>query len=286
MSCRGEVDKLDPTNLTVRTRVASAEESATLARKCPACESEHYSALPRYSNSQWTVGRCVGCGFVYLPQVLNYAVLNDEHAWEKSHADEATERKKKTIYRLDYATRFRLGLGKSRETNRMLKQFSPGPLLDVGCGAGVRAVPGTIPYGVEISQVLWQRSDADARSRGGYVVHGPALEGMQAFPDHFFKGIIMRSYLEHEIAPREVLQVAFAKLAPEGVLYVKVPNYGSVGRWVMGRHWCGFRLPDHVNYFTQQSLTSMAERLGFKCRKLNAFAALDDNIFTVMSKAA
>lgn len=221
---------------------------------------------------------------MYLPRVLDYADLSEDHAWEKSHAAEAVERKKKAVYRFDYATRFRLRFGKSREHRRLAAVMPAGAVLDVGCGGGIRRLPGTIPYGIEVSRALWRTADAAARAQGGYVVHAPALQGLRQFPAGMFQGIIMRSFLEHETQPLPVLRASHAALAPGGVVYVKVPNYGCVGRHVMGRHWCGFRLPDHVNYFTGASLARMGRTAGFSARSLTWFPWLDDNLFVLLTK--
>ena len=75
---------------------------------------------------------------------------------------------------------------------------------------------------------------------------------------------MLNSYLEHEIDPAGVLEALRPKLKPEGVAVVKVPNFGSWNAAVMKGNWCGVRLPDHVNYFTQGSLAALAERLGYR----------------------
>lgn len=53
-------------------------------------------------------------------------------------------------------------------------------------------------------------------------------------------------------------------LEPGGLALVKVPNFGSLNRMVMGRHWCGFRHPDHLNYFTPVTLRLLAAIAGFE----------------------
>ena len=52
-------------------------------------------------------------------------------------------------------------------------------------------------------------------------------------------------------------------------IYVRVPNYGSLNRKMLGAKWCGFRYPDHVNYFTTKSLGAMAGDCGLKLKLLN-----------------
>ena len=76
-------------------------------------------------------------------------------------------------------------------------------------------------------------------------------------------------------------------IAPDGVLIIKVPNYGSVNRRVFGRRWCGFRFPDHMNYFTPESLVRLCAECGLGVR---AFSWLDrlptsDNMWLVAGRA-
>ena len=117
------------------------------------------------------------------------------------------------------------------------------------------------------------------RQRGGYCVQGAATEGIKEFEDNFFDGILLHSFLEHETNPLPLLVGLHRILNNEGVVYIRVPNFSSLNRHVMGRKWCGFRYPDHVNYFTVKSLGQMAEKAGFKYNILNrANILVDDNI--------
>jgi hypothetical protein len=82
-----------------------------------------------------------------------------------------------------------------------------------------------------------------------------------------------------------VLTALHRALAPGGVALIKVPNYASLNRLVTGRKWCGFRYPDHLNYFTPASLKAMAAGCGYRTR----FGPTDrlptsDNMYAVLSK--
>jgi predicted SAM-dependent methyltransferase len=95
----------------------------------------------------------------------------------------------------------------------------------------------------------------------------------------------MFSYLEHEANVARVLDGAFRALKPGGAVFVRVPNFGSVNRRVIGPKWCGFRYPDHVNYFTLSSLRQVAARAGFETRLVNRLNLwFDDNIQVLLTK--
>jgi SAM-dependent methyltransferase len=163
-----------------------------------------------------------------------------------------------------------------------------GNVLDLGCGDGAPLLsfpPSFTPFGIEISSVLAAKADRAFRARGGYAINAPCVEGLRHLPERFFAAASLRSYLEHEADPLGVLQNLNRVLMPGGFAVVKVPNYGSLNRVVMGRRWCGFRYPDHLNYFTPKTLGKMAAKAGFA----TAFGATgrlptSDNMWAVLSK--
>jgi SAM-dependent methyltransferase len=255
-------------------------------RVCEVCGSADHVPLRRYTVSQWPVVQCSACGFVFLVQVPAYELLVDEYAWEKSHKKEAARRKRRFLSKFDHATRFRLAIGKSGERRLMRSALgSSGRILDIGCGPGPRVPEGFTPYGIEISKGLAQQAEPAFAARGGRVVHAPALEGLDAFPDNWFRAVLMRSYLEHESQPRKVLMKTYRKLADGGIVFVKVPDYNSLNRHIMGANWCGFRFPDHVNYFTGATLKRLASQIGFKYVRRN-IPGLDDNLYATLTKTS
>jgi SAM-dependent methyltransferase len=265
--------------------VSAAQE---VERQCPLCAAPNAHALPHYSLGHWRVVRCGACGFVYLRNAPVYDRLRSELAWEKSFESHA-RRVKKTyplLTWLDTATRWRLHIARPSETALYLKVFKQGRVLDLGCGSGSKIPAPLIPFGVEISEALAAQAHAAMQARGGACICAPALEGLASFADGYFSGVMLRSFLEHEIQPAALLRETARVLAPGGTAYVKVPNYGGLNRRVMGPRWCGFRHPDHVNYFARQSLTAMAEGAGLRLQLLNRFNhPLDDNLHASLHHA-
>jgi hypothetical protein len=73
----------------------------------------------------------------------------------------------------------------------------------------------------------------------------------------------MHSFLEHESEPLELLEATRDALQMGGVVIIKVPNYECWNRrYWRTKDWPGFRFPDHVNYFTPESLRSLVEKAG------------------------
>jgi len=264
------------------------DDEGPTQRACEVCGSVNADPVVAYSREGWRIVSCRDCDFVYLanPPAFDRLVA-DDLAWENSSRSEETRRKKvaPVFYGLDYATRFRLRFLKSSEMRQFLKWFGGGNVLDVGCAGGKRLGPPFVPHGIEISEALAAKADQHMRQHGGYCVQGPGSEGIWQFPEAHFDGIVMRSYLEHEREAFRVLNGAFRALKPGGKVYVKVPNYGSLNRKVTGHNWCGFRLPDHVNYFTLTSLRNLAHSAGFSCELKNPINLMvDDNIHVLLVK--
>ena len=123
------------------------------------------------------------------------------------------------------------------------------------------------------------------RTRGGYCVHGAGAEAIWQFDPAQFDGIVMFSYLEHEVDVMGVLRGVHRALKDDGALFVRVPNFGALNRRVIGPKWCGFRYPDHVNYFTLSTLRATAARAGFTTQLVNRLTLpVDDNISVLLRK--
>lgn len=256
-------------------------------RSCPACECQVSVDIKAYSECDWRIVSCIECDFVYLKNSLGYEALIDQYSWEKTSTAE-TQRRLKTrniSAKLSKKSQWRLSLLRFSRTN-INNYFTEGNVLDLGCGSGHRIVKtGGIPHGVEISSELHKVADEKMRKRGGYCIHAPAIEGVSEFPDEYFKSVLMHSFLEHEENPVGLLSELYRILQKGGNVYIRVPNYASINRKFMGKKWCGFRYPDHVNYFTADNLKRMVMQQGFAFKLLNPVNLLfDDNIKALLTK--
>jgi SAM-dependent methyltransferase len=261
-------------------------------RSCPICDTPNSSTPPgRYGRTPWDIVDCRGCGFPHLRTVPVSEELVANLSWERTYAAEQQRRRQESpvLTWVDLKTRWRLRLLPQTEPVDLVnRSASPGPVLDLGCGSGeqlARLGPQFVPYGVEISAFLVAAARAIVAGRGGSVVPAAARDGLALFDDDFFTAATLRSYLEHEADAREVLLLLRRKLRPGGFAVVKVPNYGSINRRVMGRRWCGFRLPDHVNYFSRASLARLGAASGLSTHfPFWLSLPTDDNIVAILTK--
>ena len=61
-----------------------------------------------------------------------------------------------------------------------------------------------------------------------------------------FSGVVLWHSLEHMGRPREIVTEAARLLRPGGILFVAIPNYGSLQSAVFGDDWIHLDLPRHL----------------------------------------
>jgi SAM-dependent methyltransferase len=258
-----------------------------------------------YSRPPWHLVECLETGFVYLANPPEYAQLDEEFSWEKTKAEENAKRihEEPVVAWISKWSKFiRRSFRRERRIQREAMQLltatgNPSPtVLDLGCGSG-RTLLGlterakdcginVIPIGIEISRKLAAKAHANLVGYNGEVIHAPAVEGLGQLAGLSVDLILLSSYLEHETQPLEALRLCHRTLASGAAIIIKVPNFASLNRRVRQERWCGFRFPDHVNYFTPRSLRMLVEKAGFEVARMNFFDRLptSDNMWLIARK--
>ncbi|MFC1672927.1 class I SAM-dependent methyltransferase [Pseudomonadota bacterium] len=277
---------------TFEVKSANLGTMQVIHRDCPLCGFDNSDEPDNpYSYDVWTIKDCAKCGLTYIDRGPDYSKLFEELSWETTTKVEEQRRAdlRPVGYKASKLTRLRMRLLPRKQMTLMLDAWAkPGNVIDLGCGDGGQMAnlsPGFVPFGIEISTELAQGANQRFAQHGGSCVNAPTLDGLKSFPDGFFAAATLRSYLEHEMNPLPVLRELSRVLQPGGVAIVKVPNYGSLNRVVMGEKWCGFRYPDHLNYFTPQTLKKMATKAGFKVHfGLTYTLPTSDNMYAVLER--
>lgn len=277
------------------------------ARVCPLLERPAATRRLPYAPPPWELLECLESGFVFLGNPPGYEALEQQYAWERTSAQEMRARRQAEprlhAASAAYGTFRRRVLGRNKVAvlcRRLLADSAAGPvrLLDVGCGDGrslERIVAGldpgvarrTVPHGVELSRALARAAAERLAAMGGFCMQASATDGLARLSAGQFRLILLASYLEHEIQPLPVLRRCRELLDGDGQVVVKVPNYACWNRRLRGARWCGFRWPDHVNYFTPATLREMATRAGLRVARM-AFRdrhPLSDSLYAVLTQA-
>jgi SAM-dependent methyltransferase len=130
-------------------------------------------------------------------------------------------------------------------------------VLDVGCATGEFAVSmqeqGWSAAGVELAD--------DAREKA-------AVKGVETYRylnevQGSFGLISMFHVLEHVLEPVTTLREARDLIEPDGYLLVEVPQWNSVGRYLKRSRWSSLTPPEHINFFTAQSLRTACANAGW-----------------------
>jgi SAM-dependent methyltransferase len=88
-------------------------------------------------------------------------------------------------------------------------------------------------------------------------------------PSGQFGVVMMSQVLEHLLEPDQTISKVSGLLASGGVLACAVPNYDSFLVKLLGtKDNACLWVPEHVNYFTEQGLTALVERNGFRVVKI------------------
>ncbi|SDG59296.1 class I SAM-dependent methyltransferase [Thalassobaculum litoreum] len=257
-----------------------------LDRSCPICGSSNSSTkASRFSLGQWPIKECHRCTMVYITRAPDQAALIEDYDWNKSTKleDQWRDSSRPVIETLHRRLRWRSKiLRRPSLAQRLAETVRSGPVIDVGCGDGAElaTLPRTFTaIGIEISASSADRAKQKLAGRPVEILTNSALEGLKSLESNSCSGAVLRSYLEHEADPRAVVEELGRVLIEGGVALVKVPNFASLNRVVMGKKWCGFRHPDHLNYFTPNTLRLIGRVGGFDAR-FKFFDALptDDNV--------
>lgn len=135
-------------------------------------------------------------------------------------------------------------------------------ILDVGCGDGhfleVARDLGWNVFGTEYTR----DAVAVCEAKGISMAQGP-LGGI-SFAHGFFDVITSFEVLEHINNPVDEAKSMHNLLRPGGGLYVTTPNFGSISRSLLGPKWNVICYPEHLCYFTEDTMKRLFFKMGFQ----------------------
>jgi SAM-dependent methyltransferase len=155
----------------------------------------------------------------------------------------------------------------ARERLGDLKRFvTRGRFLEVGSSTGELLDAASASFkvaGVEADE----RTSRATAMRGLDVFNGALCDA--GFPDGHFDVAAMYHVIEHVPSPRRELSELRRVIKPGGWLVLETPNIANVWYRLLGARWRQF-IPDHIFFFTPQTLTRLCESGGFEVRDLRS----------------
>jgi 2-polyprenyl-3-methyl-5-hydroxy-6-metoxy-1,4-benzoquinol methylase len=139
---------------------------------------------------------------------------------------------------------------------------APQNVLDVGCGDG-RFLVGMQESGWEATGLETDPVVAKIAGERTQTQILPTFLENSGLPESHFGVISLHHVLEHVPDPRVTLEHAYKLLAPGGMLFLALPNVGSVEAKLFRSTWCPLDLPRHFWGFHPHSLTRLVEEIGF-----------------------
>jgi ubiquinone/menaquinone biosynthesis C-methylase UbiE len=232
---------------------------------CPVCSTEParlLSTVPdplALDEEPFGLVRCAGCGLVYTQPRPDAASLGAYYRDVYSGRGGDQMHDAQTNQGLWYINEARWKV--------LAPHTQLGPedrVLDVGCGYGAWLA---FVYGRTGSELFGIDTDAGSIERNLCKDHGTLGVGSleeQEFPDGHFAMVSMMHSLEHMPRPVQTLVELRRVLRPGGLLFLEVPNYASLLRSVLGRHWFPLLVPQHLQHFEVPTLRRALEEAGFE----------------------
>ena len=88
------------------------------------------------------------------------------------------------------------------------------------------------------------------------------------FGDDYFDVITSFEVIEHINEPTQDLDCVKSIVRKGGLVYVTTPNFNSISRSILGSRWNVVEYPEHLCYYTPDTLSRLFKNKGFKKLRL------------------
>lgn len=230
--------------------------------ECPICNSIHLIDFQRVTDyfgtqEEFQVVQCKNCNFLFTnPRPGSREITKYYKSGNYiSHGDKGNMLQD-FIYRQIQLLNFKY-------KNRLIRKYIKSrrsSLLDFGCGSG-----NWLNY---MSKKSWNgvgiEPDDQARLRAKTPLLNiyPSTESMPH--DSKFQVITAFHVLEHVHNLNDTLVQLIAKLEPNGILMIALPNPLAYDARQYGKYWAGWDIPRHLYHFKPNDVSYLATKVGLK----------------------
>jgi len=231
---------------------------------CPVCNSEliqeQLTAKDHtVSKENFSIWQCNACTARFTQDVPEQDAIGVYYASENyiSHSDT----KKGIINSLYHLVRKRT-LGAKRRLVINETGIMQGRILDIGCGTGA--------FLQTMQEAAWEitglEPDALARAKAAELYHIHPQEPGKLFElaPSSYHAISMWHVLEHVHDLHGYIKQIANLLAPNGKLFIAVPNYTSKDAAMYASNWAAYDVPRHLYHLSPQSMEQLLSMHGLK----------------------
>lgn len=231
---------------------------------CPNCRSKDINYVIStkdytVSSEQFEIWECKNCTLRFTQNVPDNVAIGKYYQSEKyiSHSDTSTGLINNLYHRVRKHT-----LIQKRNLIEGATGKKSGNILDVGAGTGA------FLHTMKLSN--WNTTgiepDETAREKAKEL-YGISLEN----PDNFsnfspenFEVITLWHVLEHVHDLHQYIFQLKKLLAPDGKIFIAVPNYTSADAKIYREFWAAYDVPRHLYHFSPKSMKDLLNSYGLK----------------------
>lgn len=228
-------------------------DDSTVRVSCFVCDSNKSQSLGVYKG--YNIDRCSECSFIFVNPRPTEEALRKLYSNPDTNAFAAQSFSPTHLEQHTFAK-----LIKCLKAHK-----ASGRILEIGCGRGdflsAAQAAGYVAEGCELTQSVEEEKTP-------YTIHRKELSEIK-FPAGTFDVVIVRNTFEHYFDPRKELKEIRRILAPNGILYLKVPNISFELGWksfVTYQEWNLFCPPWHLNHFSPKTMKAFLKQSGFRFR--------------------
>lgn len=228
--------------------------------KCKMC-----SGQIRQLNPLYNLVKCEDCGLIFCKDIFTDVQIQEtyDRLYNKSSKYQSYQAE---FIRLSKQDSLRLGWPKRKVVHYVLDQ-KVREVCEVGAGVGLVGVylkKRNLSYmGIEMDSAT-----AEKASSLGIDVRAGSFTQLAAYQERF-DAVLGFEVIEHIQELKDFFTIVNKSLKPGGLLGFSVPNYNKVLNYPMDNN----RLhqdgpPIHVNFFTEENLSSVLQLAGFEIQFL------------------
>jgi SAM-dependent methyltransferase len=222
-----------------------------ISRDCPACRVKTFHSY-LFSMNRCRIWRCISCG-LGRADIENFdsGAYYTADYFSGRHADGYADYcGAEPVLRREFA----------KSVNFIRRFRTYGRLLDIGCAYGFFLKEARHYFNVSGIEIA---DDAAVSCRRAGL---PVLSGMADETNMAEIGavdvITLFDVIEHLPQPSETLALCSRQLTPGGLIVITTGDFASLAARLMGARWRLMTPPQHLWFFTRDSLRRMAEAVG------------------------